>query len=64
MPDISMCENKNCPLKEKCYRYTAKPSEHLQAYGYFKPNEEGKCDYYWDNKGYENDKRRTDSMDK
>lgn len=49
MPDISMCENQECPLKEKCYRYTAKPSPVLQAYGYFKPDEEGKCYYYWDN---------------
>lgn len=31
MPDISMCWGKDCPLKEECYRYLAKPSER-QAY--------------------------------
>jgi hypothetical protein len=27
MPDISMCTNEECPLKESCYRYNATPSE-------------------------------------
>lgn len=26
MPDITMCKNKDCPLKDKCYRFTAEPS--------------------------------------
>ena len=55
MPDISMCQNEACPLKEKCYRYTATPFPGLQVYGWFKPNEEGKCDHYWDNKKYKNE---------
>jgi hypothetical protein len=48
-PDISMCANEECPLKEKCYRYTAKP-EMMQSYGDFKPDENGECEYFWDNK--------------
>ena len=36
MPDISMCQNKECKFKEDCYRFTAKPSEFMQAYGDFK----------------------------
>lgn len=60
MPDISMCQNEACPLKEKCYRYTATPNKKLQAYGWFKPNEEGKCDHYWDNKKYKNESNITD----
>jgi hypothetical protein len=35
MPDISMCENISCPLKESCYRYTATPDEYRQTYGEF-----------------------------
>lgn len=54
MPDISKCENEECPLKEKCYRYTAIPSPDLQAYGWFKPDEDGKCNGFWDNKNYKN----------
>jgi hypothetical protein len=57
MPDISMCQNEGCPLKKKCYRYTATPSVGLQTYGWFKPDEEGKCDYYWDNKDYKDGRR-------
>lgn len=57
MPDISKCENLECPLKEKCYRYTSEPKEHWQAYTNFKYNEDAKsCDFFWDNKylgGYE-----------
>jgi hypothetical protein len=35
MPDISMCTNEECPLKETCYRYNATPSEFMQAYAKF-----------------------------
>jgi hypothetical protein len=43
--------NIHCPLKETCYRFTAKPSEYRQAYSDFAPKitKEGKveCEYYW-----------------
>jgi len=52
MPDVSMCMNEECPLKEKCYRFTATPNERIQSYGMFEPDKEGKCDYYLNNKGY------------
>lgn len=32
MPDITMCEGKECPLKEKCYRFKTKPNEYRQSY--------------------------------
>lgn len=32
MPDISMCTGGDCPMKDKCYRFTATPDEHRQAY--------------------------------
>jgi len=49
--DICMCSGKDCPVKEKCYRFTAKPSEHKQSY-FFQPpggQKDGKftCEMYW-----------------
>jgi hypothetical protein len=46
MPDITMCPGTNCPHKEKCYRFTAKPSDY-QSYFMTAPIKEGKCDMYW-----------------
>ena len=46
-PDITMCRGTNCPAKESCYRYTAKPSEFRQSYFMEPPIKDGKCDYYW-----------------
>lgn len=56
MPDISMCfgakeiqgKKDICPLREKCYRYTAKPSEFRQSYILPDPFGE-KCTHYWPN---------------
>jgi hypothetical protein len=46
-PDITMCEGKNCPFSNKCYRYTAEPSKYMQSYFIEPPIKDGKCDYYW-----------------
>jgi hypothetical protein len=46
MPDITMCPGTNCPHKEKCYRFTAKPSDY-QAYFIEPPIKFGKCYAYW-----------------
>ena len=35
MPDISMCSNDECPLKNSCYRFMATPSEYMQSYTKF-----------------------------
>jgi hypothetical protein len=32
MPDITMCENKECNLSSECYRFSAIPSYHIQTY--------------------------------
>lgn len=37
MPDITMCRAERddkliCPMREKCYRFTAKPNEFRQSY--------------------------------
>lgn len=31
MADLTMCRGGECPLKNRCYRYTASPDEH-QSY--------------------------------
>jgi len=46
MPDITMCSGKDCPYKENCYRFTAKPCEY-QSYFSTPPIKDGKCDYFW-----------------
>jgi hypothetical protein len=50
MPDIAMCEGTNCPVKEKCHRFTAKPSKY-QTYFTEAPGEmqdnKFTCKYFW-----------------
>ena len=47
MPDITMCLGTDCPQKETCYRFTAKPNEYWQSYFSVPPIKDGKCEYYW-----------------
>ncbi len=52
MPDITMCPGTDCPHKENCYRYTAKPSKYAQSYFVEAPIKDGgKCDHYWGENG-------------
>lgn len=44
MPDISMCTDKDCPQREKCFRYRAEPNDY-QSYSAFKYD--GGCDYFY-----------------
>lgn len=46
MPDISMCEGKDCPLKDKCYRFIATPDKYHQSYFTEPPYENDKCEYF------------------
>jgi hypothetical protein len=54
MPDISLCKNEDCPLRENCYRYTATPGEFMQSYASFEwgitIDNDIYCDYFIDNK--------------
>jgi len=43
MPDITMCQNKNCSSHNECYRFTAAPNPFRQSYANFKPDENGQC---------------------
>ena len=46
MSDITKCNGRNCPVKQKCKRYTAKES-FLQSYFSESPIKDGKCDMFW-----------------
>lgn len=41
MPDICMCVNLYCEVREDCYRYLAIPNEYRQCYADF--GKEGNC---------------------
>jgi hypothetical protein len=45
MPDITMCGGKGCNKKDKCYRYTAKPSAY-QSYFMGVPFTSKSCEYF------------------
>lgn len=53
MADITMCNDKTCPLNMTCYRHKATPSN-WQSYFSVSPKVEDtekntvKCDHYWD----------------
>jgi len=46
VPDITLCTGGECPHKEKCYRYKAKPCEYVQSYFDEIPFKDGKCDEF------------------
>lgn len=46
MADITKCFGIDCPIKEQCYRFTAKADEY-QTYFLNSPIKDGKCDMYW-----------------
>jgi len=50
MSDITKCTGKECPVKNKCYRFTAKSSDYMQSFFTIPPIKEGKCDMYWGEK--------------
>jgi hypothetical protein len=45
MPDISMCNNDDCPLAKKCYRHEAEPNKRWQSYDKFEGGTD--CRGYW-----------------
>lgn len=50
MPDITMCNDKECPKRMKCYRFTALVNKNRQSYFIESPREWTDCDYFIDNK--------------
>lgn len=57
MADITKCSGilehgEKCPLRDRCYRFTAEAYEYGQSYftkvpGYFNPGFEFACDVFW-----------------
>jgi hypothetical protein len=46
MPDITMCGGDECPRRETCYRYTARP-DYMQSFFTVPPMKKDKsCDHY------------------
>lgn len=52
MPDITMCVNADCPIREFCYRYRAKPDDIHQSFAVFEFTLRGgfitQCAEFWD----------------
>lgn len=46
MPDITMCEGNECPLKESCYRYKAEADQYQCYFVDIPLQEDGTCDYF------------------
>lgn len=46
MPDISMCLDHKCPLRETCYRYKATPSKWQSYTGFVYDCDACECIYY------------------
>jgi len=44
--DIAICQDKNCPKRENCFRFMAEPNPDYQSYGSFKWD--NGCQYYWE----------------
>jgi hypothetical protein len=45
MPDITMCENDVCPMRQGCYRFMAKPDA-WQSVATFTPTSDTQCDNF------------------
>lgn len=46
MTDISKCHGENCPVRDICYRFTAKADPHWQSYT--EPDRNGhECKSFW-----------------
>lgn len=55
MADIAMCNMDNCPIKNKCHRYTAPVNPYMQSYLVVETIGK-KCSFFWNNKGYREEK--------
>lgn len=53
MADITMCSGEDCPMKERCYKFTAHKNNWRQSFFLNPPIKEDKtCDHFWDNNSY------------
>lgn len=47
MPDITMCQEKDCPKAETCYRFMATPTPGYQSYFLEMTYTNEGCSHYW-----------------
>jgi hypothetical protein len=45
MVDYTLCTNKNCPLRTKCYRGSFVSTSNWQSYSYFEMKD-GECKHF------------------
>lgn len=64
MPDISMCNDAECPSRNSCYRYQAAPTDKRQAYGNFNHGTKLHCDFYWKISATEESENKDESIAK
>ena len=51
MADITMCSNEDCPLQDRCYRWTAPTTTGWQSMAYFHyttKNDKTTCEYFYE----------------
>jgi hypothetical protein len=49
MPDIRMCQTKDCPIKQSCHRFTVNISDHESYFAETPYDEDGEgCEFYWE----------------
>lgn len=46
MPDITLCTDQQCPLRQSCMRFVAKPDKY-QSYFMGSPSRGDQCPEYW-----------------
>ena len=61
MPDITMCRGEECPKKQFCYRHTAKASDYQSFFMVPPLKEYDTCNYYWDNKDYQDEQQNSNA---
>ena len=48
MPDIPMCKDNSCTLKDKCYRFKAKKSKEQSYFLESPKKDDDKCRFFWE----------------
>lgn len=65
MADITKCLNDGCPVREKCYRFTAQDSERqaVAMFDFKVVERKVHCDYFWLNSSDKKDNELTKVFD-
>lgn len=65
MADITMCLNSACPVRHKCYRWTApqSPYQTVAEFNFKYENRYVSCEYFWLNSDNKEDQKYTKVFD-